>query len=71
MGVTGITTAASLLMVAVIGIAAGLHYYVLSMTATVLTLLVLAGLKLAEQRMGKGGREDASGPPGEGPGGTA
>ena len=51
-GVTGITTAASLLMVAVIGIAAGLHYYVLSLAATVLTLLVLTGLHLVEQRMG-------------------
>ena len=49
--VTGITTAASLLMVAVIGIAAGMHYYVLALAATVLTLLVLAGLKLVERRM--------------------
>ncbi|HEU4813396.1 MAG TPA: MgtC/SapB family protein [Xanthomonadaceae bacterium] len=48
--VTGITTAASLLMVAVIGIAAGLHYYVLALAATALTLLVLAGLKLVERR---------------------
>src|SRR5688500_5095409 len=39
-GVTGITTAASLLMVAVVGIAAGLHYHVLALAATVLTLLV-------------------------------
>ena len=50
-GVTGITTAASLLMVAVIGIAAGMHYYVLALAATALTLLVLAGLKLVERRM--------------------
>lgn len=50
-GVTGITTAASLLMVAVVGIAAGLHYHVLALAATVLTLLVLAGLKLVERRM--------------------
>ena len=49
--VTGITTAASLLMVAVIGIAAGMHYYVLAVAATVLTLLVLAGLKMVERRM--------------------
>lgn len=50
-GVTGITTAASLLMVAVIGIGAGMHYYVLALAATALTLLVLAGLKLVERRM--------------------
>lgn len=50
-GVTGITTAASLLMVAVVGIAAGLHYHVLALAATVLTLLVLAGLKLVERRL--------------------
>ena len=49
--VSGITTAASLLMVAVIGIAAGMHYYVLALAATALTLLVLAGLKLVERRM--------------------
>lgn len=50
-GVTGITTAASLLMVAVVGIAAGLHYYVLAFAATVLTLLVLVGLKAIERRL--------------------
>ena len=50
-GVTGITTAASLLMVAVIGIAAGLQYHVVALSVTVLTLLVLAGLKLFERRV--------------------
>lgn len=50
-GVTGITTAASLLMVAVIGIAAGMHYHLLALAVTALTLLVLAGLKLVERRM--------------------
>ena len=39
--VTGITTAASLLMVAVIGIAAGVHAHLLAIGATVLTLSVL------------------------------
>jgi putative Mg2+ transporter-C (MgtC) family protein len=47
--VSGITTAASLLMVAVIGIAAGLGYHVLAAAATGLTLVVLAGLKLLER----------------------
>lgn len=50
-GVKGITTAASLLMVSIVGIAAGLHYHLLAITATALTLLVLTGLKLAERRL--------------------
>lgn len=48
--VAGITTAASLLMVAVIGVAAGFRYHVLALLATVLTLLVLAVLRLVEAR---------------------
>jgi putative Mg2+ transporter-C (MgtC) family protein len=47
--VAGITTAASLLMVAVIGIAAGFHYYVLAGTATVLALTVLTLLDLCDR----------------------
>lgn len=42
--IMGITTAASLLMVAVIGVAAGLRYYVLALAATVLALAVLTVL---------------------------
>lgn len=42
--VNGITTAASLLMVAVVGIATGFHYYVLAVAATALTLVVLTAL---------------------------
>lgn len=51
--VVGITTAASLLMVAVIGIATGLQYYVLAISATVLTLLVLTVLKWMEGKFRK------------------
>ena len=47
--VTGITTAASLLVAAIIGAAAGLHYYLLALSATILTLLVLTALKLLEK----------------------
>lgn len=47
--VAGITTAASLLMVAVVGIAAGFHYYALAAAATVLTLLVLVLLNLCDR----------------------
>jgi putative Mg2+ transporter-C (MgtC) family protein len=50
--VTGITTAASLLMVAVIGIAAGVHSHVLALGATVLTLTVLVLLAWLEKRFG-------------------
>lgn len=48
--VSGITTAASLLMVAVIGIAAGLHSHVLAIGATALTLVVLVLLGWMERR---------------------
>lgn len=50
--VKGITTASSLLMVAVVGIAAGFRYYVLAVAATVLTLAVLALLGLLDHRPG-------------------
>lgn len=55
--VSGVTTAASLLMVAMIGIAAGQSYHVLAAAATALTLLVLTALKLLERR----GRRDHDG----------
>jgi putative Mg2+ transporter-C (MgtC) family protein len=50
--VAGITTAASLLMVAVIGACTGLRYHVLAVAATVLTLLVLTVLNWSERRFG-------------------
>lgn len=43
--IAGITTAASLLMVAVIGVAAGLRYHVLAIGATLLTLATLTVLR--------------------------
>lgn len=49
--VAGITTAASLLMAAVIGAAAGLRYYWLALAATLLSLLVLTVLNLFERRL--------------------
>ena len=48
--VSGITTAASLLMVAVIGNAAGVHAHLLAVGATALTLLVLLLLGWIERR---------------------
>lgn len=47
--VSGLTTAASLLMVAAIGIAAGLRVYLLALGATVLTLAVLLVLSWFEK----------------------
>lgn len=53
--ITGITTAASLLMVAVIGIAVGVHSYVLAVGATALTLAVLVALGWLERRRNAAG----------------
>lgn len=50
--VAGLTTAASLLMVAAIGIAAGLHAHLLALGATMLTLVVLMALAWIERRAG-------------------
>ncbi|KFL36118.1 MgtC/SapB family protein [Arenimonas donghaensis] len=51
--ITGITTAASLLMVAVVGIAVGVQSYVLAVGATVTTLSVLWLLGQLEKRFPK------------------
>lgn len=56
--ITGITTAASLLMVAVIGIAAGVHSHVLAVGATALTLAVLFLLGWIERRTGLDATKD-------------
>ena len=56
--ITGITTAASLLMVAVIGIAVGVQSYVLAVGATLTTLFVLWLLGRGEKRF-----PDADPPP--------
>jgi putative Mg2+ transporter-C (MgtC) family protein len=49
-GVEGITTAASLLMVAAIGITVGFRYYVLALAITLLALAVLTVLRWFEHR---------------------
>lgn len=56
--IAGITTAASLLMVAVIGVAVGFRYHVLALGITVLTLLVLAALNALERRPGAPKHDD-------------
>jgi putative Mg2+ transporter-C (MgtC) family protein len=61
--VAGITTAASLLMVAVIGVAAGLNYHMLALAATVLTLAILTLLgafdRWMHRRRGEPGDKEA------------
>jgi len=57
--IAGITTAASLLTVAVIGVAAGLDYYLVAVAATALALFVLVALSWWERRHA---------PPGQPPG---
>ncbi len=47
--IAGITTAASLLMVAVIGVAAGLQLYLVSVASTLLALVVLTLLRVVER----------------------
>lgn len=59
--IAGITTAASLLMVAVIGLIAGVGHFLLATAATGLTLLVLTLLNLVEKRLGMREQGDAGG----------
>lgn len=53
-------------MVSVIGIGAGLQHYVLATAVTVLTLLVLAGLRVVEGRINGEGSNDQPGGDGAG-----
>lgn len=49
--VQGLTTAASVWMVAAIGVAVGVHAWSLAITGTVLALLVLEGYRWVERRI--------------------
>ena len=62
--VAGITTAASLLMVAIVGVAVGFGFYLLSLAVTLLTLLVLTVLNLAEKKRKVSCQPEPAGPPG-------
>ena len=57
-GVAGITTAASLLMVAVIGVAVGFGHGWLALLATLLTLAVLSVLAWMERRVSRQRSQD-------------
>jgi putative Mg2+ transporter-C (MgtC) family protein len=50
-GIEGLTTAASLLFVAAVGVTVGLLQFVLAIGLTVLNLLILRGVKLIESHM--------------------
>lgn len=54
--IRGLTTAASLWLTAVIGMLIGLKFYPLAISAVVVTLLVLAGLRLASRLLPKRSR---------------
>lgn len=53
--VHGLTTAASIWMVAAIGVAVGVHAWTLAVTGTVLTLVVLEAYRWIERRLASGG----------------
>lgn len=61
--VSGLTTAASMLLVAAIGIAVGLGQYVLALGAALLALVVLRGLSAVQQRVVGTARDTSSQPP--------
>lgn len=63
--IAGITTAASLLMVAVVGLIAGVGHFLLATAATGLTLAVLTLLNFAERRLGLREGGDTGGGPGD------
>jgi len=57
--VHGLTTAASIWMVAAIGTTVGLHAYGLAVIGTILALVVLEGFRWVERFMSPGGDENA------------
>jgi putative Mg2+ transporter-C (MgtC) family protein len=54
--VEGLTTAASILFTAAVGVCVALSQLVLAVGATLLVLLILRGLGLLERQLGKGQR---------------
>lgn len=54
--IRGLTTAASLWLTAAIGVLLGIEFYALAISAVVVTLLVLAGLRLSHRLLPKRGR---------------
>lgn len=59
-GVHGITTAATIWLVTGIGIACGMHMYMMAIGVTVLTLLVLLGMSPVDKKISRPGKEPFS-----------
>jgi len=59
-GIHGLTTAATIWLVAAVGMAVGAGYYCLAVAATVLAVVVLIGLRNWPSRPGAQGRDDRS-----------
>lgn len=57
--VVGITTAASLLMVAIVGVSVGFRYYIVAVGASALTLVVLVALQWVERKLSANAKKDA------------
>jgi putative Mg2+ transporter-C (MgtC) family protein len=57
--VHGLTTAASVWMVAAIGVSVGVHAYPLAAIGTVVALIVLEGFRWVEKKMSKGEESEA------------
>lgn len=66
--VTGITTATSLWTTAAVGLAVGLGFWVGAVTATILAVVALRGLKPLSNRLGRDNRESATDDDPNGPG---
>jgi putative Mg2+ transporter-C (MgtC) family protein len=58
--VHGLTTAASVWMVAAVGVAVGVHAYTLAVVGTVLALIVLGGFRWIERVLSKDAEGDGS-----------
>ena len=58
--VHGLTTAASVWMVAAIGVAVGVHAYTLAVIGTVLALIVLEGYRWIERFLGPESEQDGN-----------
>jgi putative Mg2+ transporter-C (MgtC) family protein len=59
--ISGLTTAASMLLAATIGVSVASRQFALAIGVTVLTLVTLRGILWAEKRIGPGERKSASG----------
>lgn len=57
--VKGLTTGTSLWLAAAVGVSAGLGVWMMALAATVLALIIIRGVKIAEDKAGTGGEQAA------------